>query len=100
MPCIDAITPSWPNRGMSCGVQMLRVFDSPAEIALRRVRLERLLEDVQRLAVRAVANRVHAELKVVRHRQARGLGDIGDARRVQAGAVRLVGVGLEQPGPT
>ena len=51
----------------------------------------------ERLAVGAIADRVDAELVAVGHRQPRGLADRLDRRGVEAGAVRLVGVRLEQP---
>ena len=49
------------------GADVLGVLDPPAQLpaVLLRVLLERLLEDVQRLAVAAVADRVHRHLVVV-----------------------------------
>ena len=97
MPCIEAITPSWPKRGMSCSRQVLGVLDAPSQVAFGWTGFERLFEDVQGLAVGAIANRVNAELIIVRHRQPRRLGNVRDTCRVQTDAVRFVAVWLEQP---
>ena len=76
MPCIDAITPSLPKRGMSARAEVLRVLDAPAQVLLSGIRLERALEDVERLAVGAVADRVHAQLITVLDGQPRRLLDV------------------------
>ena len=97
-PCIEAITPRAPNLGMSDGLRCWACSTRHRTSCLVGIGLERLLEDVQRLAVGAVADRVHAQLKAVLHRQLRGRANVVHRRRVQSGAVWLVGIGLEQPG--
>ena len=74
------------------------MLDAPADVLLVGVRLERRLEDVEGLAVGAIADRVDAELVAVLHRELRGFLDGRHRRRVVPGRVGLVGVGLEQPG--
>ena len=68
MPCIDAITPSWPKRGMSaalrccaCSMRHRRSFSAGWP--------ERRFVDVEHLAVGAVADRVDGELHAVRRRR-------------------------------
>ena len=74
-PCIDAITPSCPKRGMSA-TEMLRVLHAPPQITPgSRVGLERLLEDVERLAIGAIADGVHAQLIVVLQGEPCGRGN-------------------------
>ena len=51
----------------------------------------------ERFAVGAIADRVHAQLVVVQHREACRLLDRGDGRGVEPAALRLVGIRLEQP---
>ena len=97
IPCIAAITPSLPKRGMSAALRCCACSMRHRRSFLLGMRLERLFEDVQRLAVGAVADRVHAELVPVLDGELRGLADIGGIVRVQAAAVRLIGVRLEQP---
>jgi hypothetical protein len=79
------------------GRQVLRMFDPPSEIVFGRIGLERLLEDIQRLAVCPIANCVHAQLVIIGDCQARRFCDVGNAGGVQAGALGLVAVRLEQP---
>ncbi len=52
---------------------MLRVLDTPAQVGFVGPRYERALEQVQRFAVAAVADRMHAQLEVVLD---------GDARQI------------------
>ena len=79
------------------GAQVLRVLHAPAQILLLRVRLERLLEDVQRLAIGAVADGVHAQLESVRDGEFGGLANVGRIVGIQARCVGLVGVRFQQP---
>ena len=76
---------------------MLRMLDSPSQILPGRVRLERALADIERLAVGAIADCVHAELEIVPHCQAGGLLDFRDGRGVETGAPRFIGVRREKP---
>ena len=67
-------------------MQVLRVLDPPAQrlAGVRApLRLERLLEDVQRLAVASITDRVDAELIAVLEREACGLADLVYRRRVE-----------------
>ena len=80
MPCIDAMTPSAPNRGMSDGAEVLRVFDAPAQILLVGVGLECRFVDVQRFPVGAIADGMHAELVAVVLERERG--GLRNARRL------------------
>ena len=82
MPCIDAITPSCPKRGMSaalrccaCSMRQRRSFASG-------LRLERALVDVQHLAIGAVADGVHAQLHAGVDRDLRGRPRCSRAERV------------------
>jgi hypothetical protein len=65
----------------------LGVLYAPAQVLLLRMCAECLLEYIQRLAIRAIADRVYAELKPVLNRQFRGLADIRRILRVQAAAL-------------
>ena len=62
------------------------------------MRLERALEDVERFAIGAVADRVHAQLVAMLNRETRRLVDFRDRRRLEPGAFRFVGVRFQQPG--
>ncbi|MEZ5420537.1 MAG: hypothetical protein R2708_24780 [Vicinamibacterales bacterium] len=62
MPCIDAITPRLAEARDVGRAQVLGVFDAPAPVLDVGMGLECGLEDVERLAVGAVADGVHAEL--------------------------------------
>ena len=73
--------------------EMLRVLDAPADVLLIRIGDEDPLEQIQRLPVRTVANCVHAQLEIVLDGELRGLFDVRDWRRVQAGAVGLSAYG-------
>ena len=103
---------------------MLRVLDAPAEVlavyhcgggpapgrahsrvAPARARgclvlmsLERLLVDVEHLAVAAVANRVHAQLIIVDDREFRRAGHVLERVGVEPTRGRQIAVGLEHPG--
>ena len=67
MPSIDAITPEPAEARDVGGAEVLRVLDPPPQIlaVLLRMPLERLFEDVQRLAVAAVADGVDRHLVAV-----------------------------------
>jgi hypothetical protein len=56
--------------------QMLGVLDTPAQVALCGPRLECLLEDVERFAVRPIANRMDAQLVAVGECQPGALADV------------------------
>ena len=98
MPCIDAMTPSVPKRGMSCALRCCACSTRQRTFFLSGIGVEGALEDVERLAVGAVADRVHAQLVAVLHREPRGLLDVRDRSSVfRPELIGLVGVGLEQP---
>ena len=59
--------------------------------------LERLFEDVQRLAVAAIADRVHRQLIVVLDRQLRDRPDVVERVGVHPARRRQIGVRLEHP---
>ena len=59
------MTPRAPNLRNVRRIEVLSVFDAPAQILLVGIGLERRLEDVQRLAVGAVADGMHTELIAV-----------------------------------
>ena len=77
--------------------QVLRVLHPPAQVLLFGMLAKHPLVDVQHLAVGPVADGVNTELIPVLNGQLRGLADIGRVFGVQAAALRLVGVRLEQP---
>ena len=60
--CIEGITPSLANRGISCWIDNLRVLDSPARFAnfslVRRHGFERLFVKIENQSVGPVADRV------------------------------------------
>jgi hypothetical protein len=80
------------------GVDVLRVLDAPAEVLFVGMRLEGLLEDVERFAIGAVADGVDAELVAVLNGELGGLADVGGIVGVEAGGIGLVVVGGEEPG--
>ena len=94
------MTPELPEARDVGSVEVLRVLDAPAKILLVGVRLERLLEDVQGFAIRAIADGVDAQLIAVGDREPRCLANRIHRGRVQPRAFRLVGVGFEQPRAT
>ena len=76
-------------------VQVLGVFDAPAAVPIAG---KSLLEEVERFAVRPVADRVNAQLEVVLQRQPGRLLHHLETCRVQAAGLRHVLIGLQQPG--
>ena len=75
------------------------MLDAPAHVLLVGVGLHRRFEQVQGLAVGAVADRVDAELVPVLHGQLRGRLHGGQRRGLQPRARGQVRIGLEQPRP-
>ena len=80
------------------GVEVLRVLDAPAKVLLIGVGLEGVFEDVEGLAVGAIADGVDAELVAVLDGEFGGLADVGGVVGIEPAAVGLIGVGCEQPG--
>ncbi len=98
MPCIDAITPRRANRGTSAGWRCCACSMRQRRFGGIAVARERLLVDVEHLAVGAIADGVHRELVAVAHRELGPAADLLDRLEHEAAAARQVGVGLEQPG--
>ena len=94
---MDAMTPSLPNRGMSAGFRCCACSTRHRKSFLSVLALKASSKMFKRLAVRAIANRMDAQLVAVLDGQLRGFPDFLDARRVVAGVARLVGIRLEQP---
>ena len=91
------MTPSCPEARDVGRADVLRVLDAPAQVLLVGMLLERLLVDVEHLAVAAVADRVDAQLVVVLDRELRRLPDVVQAVGVQAGRLEIR-VRLQHPG--
>ena len=78
-------------------MNVLRVLDPPPQAVPFGAGRAHLFDYVENFAVRAVADRVHAELEPMRERDLRELGDILDGRGGEAHAVGAVRVRLQQP---
>ena len=78
-------------------VEVLCVLYAPAKTCLLRIRVERALVNVQRLAIRPVADGVGVELKSVLDGETRRLLDALDGTRVEARTRGKVLVRLQQP---
>ena len=96
MPCIEAITPSFAKRGMSCSSRIWACSIAEARVLHLRVLREGLLELVEHHAVGAVADGVDVHLEAVLEAVAGAAEDRLGRRREEAGVLRVVVVGLEQ----
>ena len=96
--CIEAMTPSALKRGISRGVEDLRVLVAQAQAARRRHFLLDALEHVHHDAVGAIADGVNAGLEAGFGGGERHRVDVGFGRGQEAGRRRLVAVRLEQRG--
>ena len=76
---------------------MLRVLDAPAEALVPGVCPEGPLEDVERLAIAAITDRVHAQLIAVGHREPGRLLDLLHGGGLGPDPSRLVRIRLEEP---
>ena len=81
------------------GRQVLGMLDAEADVLLVRMGFDRLLEDIEHLAVGPVADGVDAELIAVFDGDAGRFPEIGDRIGVQPGRRRQVRIGLQEPGP-
>src|SRR5689334_14244099 len=80
-------------------VEMLRMLDAPAQrVALYMMLIEELLEEVERLAVGAIADGVYGDLIAMSDPELRDLSDTRHLRHVQARVVRSVVVRFQHPG--
>src|ERR1035441_6032179 len=80
------------------GAEVLGMLDAPAQVLLVGVSFEGVLEDVEGFAVGAVADGVDAELEPVLDGELGGLAYVGGVVGIEPAAIRLIGVGGQQPG--
>jgi hypothetical protein len=91
--------PEFSEAGNVGGVDVLGMFDAPAQVLRLGVRFERCLEDIESFPVGAVPDGMDAELKSVPDADLSGSSDFGGIVRIQAGRIRRacgqVGIRLE-----